>query len=365
MLGQLSIKKTLHTLFLLAGLVSATSFTPAYAADAPKAIRIGVATAGGGDPITWGGSPGSIVRENQWLESAFGDTEVQWFFFKGAGPAVNEALSNKQIDFAYLGDLPTIIGVSNGLNTKILLASGQRTNLYLATPKDSEIFTIADLKDRKVAIFKGTNGHLVANNLLLDSGIKETDLRSINLDTGSAQAALVSGSIDAAFGGFEYIRLLNDDLIAVPYSTHGKDPRFTRQTSLVTRNDFIADYPEHTQKVVDEFVRAAHWASQEENRDALLRIWAKSGVPYESFVVEFEGTPLAQRNSPLLDEFFRGRYQAVANDAKDLQFIRRPVDASQIFDDRFLQNALQTQQLTDFWVAYEADGTTPSPKGAQ
>lgn len=365
MLGHLSIRKIAHALLLTTGLVGFAGLSAAHAADAPKTIRIGVATAGGGDPITWGGSPGSIVRENKWLESALGDTEIQWFFFKGAGPAVNEALSNKQIDFAYLGDLPTIIGVANGLNTKILLASGQRTNLYLATPKNSDISTIQNLKDKKVAIFKGTNGHLVANNLLLDSGIKETDLRSINLDTGSAQAALVSGSIDAAFGGFEYIRLLNDDLIAIPYSTHGEDPRFTRQTSLVARNDFITDHPEQTQRVVDEFVRAAHWASQEANRDALLRIWSKSGVPYESFVVEFEGTPLAQRNSPLLDDFFRGRYQAVADGAKDLQFIRRPVDTSQIFDDRFLQQALQNQQLTDFWVAYEADGTTPSPKGAQ
>lgn len=361
MLGTFLVRGILRTFPLLISLGLAT-VAPSFAAETPKAIRIGVATAGGGDPITWGGSPGSVVRENKWLESAFGDTEVQWFFFKGAGPAVNEALSNKQIDFAYLGDLPTIIGVSNGLNTKVLLASGQRTNLYLATPKDSDISNIQDLKDRKVAIFKGTNGHLVANNLLLDNGIKESDLRSINLDTGSAQAALVSGSIDAAFGGFEYIRLLNDGLIAVPYSTHGKDPKFTRQTSLVGREDFITDHPDLTQKVVNEFVRASHWASQEENRDALLRIWAKSGTPYESFVVEFEGTPLAQRNSPLLDEFFRTRYQVVADGAKDLQFIRRPVNVEQIFDDRFLQQALQEQQLTDFWVAYDADGVTPSAK---
>ena len=39
-------------------------------ARAADVIRVGVATAGGGDPITWGGSPGGVVRVNQWLEQA-------------------------------------------------------------------------------------------------------------------------------------------------------------------------------------------------------------------------------------------------------------------------------------------------------
>ena len=57
-----------------------------------------MATAGGGDPITWGGSPGGVVRANNWLEQAFAadGVKVEWLFFKGAGPAVNEALSNKR-----------------------------------------------------------------------------------------------------------------------------------------------------------------------------------------------------------------------------------------------------------------------------
>ena len=92
-----------------------------------------MATAGGGDPITWGGSPGGVVRVNQWLEQAFAadGVKVEWLFFKGAGPAVNEALSNRQIDFAYQGDLPQVVGRANGLKTKLLLVSGARNNLYL------------------------------------------------------------------------------------------------------------------------------------------------------------------------------------------------------------------------------------------
>ena len=151
---------------------------------APDVIRIGVATAGGGDPITWGGSPGGVARANNWLEEAFKGTgiQVQWLFFKGAGPAVNEALSNKQIDFAYQGDLPAVVGRSNGLKTRILLGSGVRNNLYVSTPKDSTLNGLEDLKDRKVSIFRGTNGHLVAINVLASKNLTERDIKGVNLD---------------------------------------------------------------------------------------------------------------------------------------------------------------------------------------
>ena len=103
------LRRSASALFVLA--LSALAAAPVQAA--PEVIRIGVATAGGGEPVTWGGSPGGVVRVNNWLEEEFkaSGIKVEWLFFKGAGPAVNEALSNKQIDFAYQGDLPSIVVV--------------------------------------------------------------------------------------------------------------------------------------------------------------------------------------------------------------------------------------------------------------
>ena len=75
-------------------------------------------------------------------------------FFKGAGPAVNEALSNKQIDFAYQGDLPQVVGRANGLKTKLLVASGVRNNLYLVALVASPLSSIKDIRDHKVSIFR-------------------------------------------------------------------------------------------------------------------------------------------------------------------------------------------------------------------
>jgi len=334
----------------------------ASAQAAPDTIRIGVATAGGGDPVTWGGSPGGVARANNWLEEEFkaSGIKVEWLFFKGAGPAVNEALSNKQIDFAYQGDLPSIVGRSNGLKTKVLLVSGARNNLYLVTPTQSAIQSIKDLKGRTVSIFRGTNGHLVAINVLAADGLAERDIKGVNLDTGSAQAALVSNGVDAAFGGYEWFKVRDQGLAKVVYSTQGRDPALTRQAALLVRSEFEQANPAEVQRVVDVFVRAAHWSSEEKNRDELFRIWARSGTPVASWTAEFDKQPLAQRNSPLADDFIVARYKAVVGDALKLKLIRREVTVDDWFDTRYLKAALKKQGLEGYWNASDAKG---QPKG--
>lgn len=327
-------------------------------------LRIGVATAGGGDPVTFSGSPLGIVRNQQLLEKAFAgtDTEVQWFFFKGAGPAVNEALSNQQLDFAYQGDLPAVVGRSNGLDTKLLAALGVRANLYLAVPKGSDIKRIEDLKGKKVAVFRGTNGHLVSINLLAEHGLTERDIKVINLDTGSTQAALVSNGVDAAFGGRELFTLRDKGLIDIVYDNPTQDVRYTRQTALVVRGAYEKEHPQNVQKVVDTLVDAAQWTSEDSHQEAVFAEWAKSNEPAQSLREDFSGVSIRDRSSPLVDDFLIGRYQAVADQAKAAKLIRRPITLDGWFDARYLQTALTHKGLENFWTPYGPDGKQPAGK---
>lgn len=351
--------RTFPSRILAAGLLAAATLTAMTSARAaPDVVRIGVASAGGGSPVTWGGSPGGVIRAQELLEKEFEGTgtRVEWLFFKGAGPAVNEALSNKQIDFAYQGDLPQTVGRANGLKTKLLLSSGTRNNLYLVVPPDSDIKSIEDLKGKRVSIFRGTNGHLVAINILAAHGLTERDVKVINLDAGSAQAAIVSKGVDAAFGGYEYFKLRDQNLVKIAYSTQGKDPALTRQASLLVREDFEQANPDAVQRTVDVFVKAAAWASDEANRNALFDIWARSGTPAASWAAEFADTPLALRNSPLIDDFLIARYEAVGKEALDQKLIRRSVTVKDWFQPKYLQAALKKQGLENRWVAHDSKG---------
>jgi len=136
--------------------VAALSLAAVHAyADKPAVIRIGVAQQGNGDPPTFGGSPAATVQLQQSLEKEFAadGIKVEWLFFKGAGPAVNEAIANNALDFAYQGDLPSVLGRANGLKTRLLLASGVRVGIKIAVPTDSDIRSIKDLKGRRVSIW--------------------------------------------------------------------------------------------------------------------------------------------------------------------------------------------------------------------
>ncbi|WP_311969936.1 ABC transporter substrate-binding protein [Pseudomonas baltica] len=327
-----------------------------------EVLRIGVASAGGGEPVTFSGSSVSILRNQQLLEKAFAgtDTEVQWFFFKGAGPAVNEALSNKQLDFAYEGDMPQVVARANGLDTKLLAAAGVRSRVYLAVPKGSPIKTIEDLKDKKVGLFRGTNLQLVADNLLAAHGLKERDLKIINLDSGSNLAALAAKGVDAGFGGRELFKLRDEGLVDIIYDNAENDPRYTRQAALLVRGDYEKSHQEQVQKVVDTLVDAAQWASNEGNRDAVIIEWAKTQEPIASIKADFNGLALRDSTSPLIDDFVRGRYALVAQQSLEEKLIRRPVSIDGWFDTRYLDNALKKKGLEKFWTAYAADGKQPA-----
>lgn len=186
----------------MAGAIAALAFSMSIShAGNPSIIRIGVAQSAIGNPPTFAGSSIAIAHSKGWIEEEFkrDNIKIEWYFFKGAGPAVNEALTNRQIDFAAQGDLPSIIGKSGGLKTRLVFASATRAYIYLAVPPDSAIKSVKDLRNKRVSIFKGTNAHLPINRLLEANGLTERDLKVVNLDKAGSQAALATRAIDAAF----------------------------------------------------------------------------------------------------------------------------------------------------------------------
>ena len=332
----------------------------AHAAYAEKlsVIRIGVAQQGTGDPPTFGGSPAATVQLQQLLEKEFAadGIQVQWLFFKGAGPAVNEAIADKSLDFAFQGDLPAVLARANGLKTHILLESGVRAGIKVAVPPDSDIHSIKDLKGRRVSIFRGTNLQLVADNALAANHLDERDLRVINLDFASSLAALASKGIDASVSDYHLYKLRDEGLAKIIYESQTDGPQLTRQSHLLVVDDFDHAHPDIVQRVVTQFVKGAQWSSDEANRAALFNLWAKSGVSSSSWQAEFANQTLKERNSPLIDPFIVARYKSVAQDALQLKLIRQPVEVDSWFEPRYLDEALRTLKLEHYWTRYDAVG---------
>jgi sulfonate transport system substrate-binding protein len=328
-------------------------------AEEPLVVHVGYAAIGVDNRPYAEGTSAATARAGEYLEKEFANDpniKIEWTFFKGAGPAVNEGFATDQLDFAYQGDLPSLIGRATGLKTKYLLASGARKPLYLAVAKDSGIKKIEDLRGRKIALQRGTNGHLAAIKILESHGLKERDVQVVNLDSAGTVAALSSKDIDAAFGDTQLINLAAKGSADVIYTTKGDDPRFGRNAGIIGREAFIDTHPEITQRVVDAFVKAAKWSSDEPNRATLFELWHKSGTPVPILEEYFSNDKLAYRNSPLVDDLLVSQYQEQAAKGKEFGLIRRDVDLNGWFEPKYLNSALERLNLTTFWQPYGADG---------
>jgi sulfonate transport system substrate-binding protein len=336
---------------------TALGSTPAFAA-APTTIRIGVAQPAIGTPPGFYGSSASIAHAKGWIEEEFkaDGTRIEWIFFKGAGPAVNEALTNDQLDFAMQGDLPSIVGRAGGLKTKILLGSGIRANIYLAVPPDSPIRSIKDLRGKRVSIFKGTNAHLPVMRILESAGLTEKDIRGINLDSGTSRAAIATKDIDAAFGGVDLLVLRNQGLARIVYTSKGDNPVYTRQSHVLVTERFANANPDATQRVVNALVRTARWCSDDSNRDEIFRLWARTGFPYEVWKEDYDGEPLRVRFNPRFDAFLRDRYRDAVEQAVRFKLTRKSFDTTHWLDASYVDKAVQTLKLQNYWPEYQPNG---------
>lgn len=345
----------------VAGLAAAGLIAPLglRAQTAPaKVIRLGSPDLGTAGKPSPGASALAIVQANRWLEEEFAQDgiEVQWNFFRGAGPAVAEALAAKQLDLVYLGDLASVIHKSRGLPTRYLLPTGRGSNSYLATAPGSTIRTVEDLKGKRVSVLKGTAYQRPFDKLLATAGLTEKDVKLINMDWPSSKAAVVAGQIDATFGGPDLF-ILRDKGVQIPLSTRGRGPGFEINAGALATEDFVTHQAPLVQRVVKQLVRAAHWASLEGNREALIKLYANnSGNPELAFREELAGENLAQRYSPLVDDGLIAAYQGVHDEGLKLGLIRQGYDVKTWFEPKFVQRAIKDLKLENTWKEADANG---------
>jgi sulfonate transport system substrate-binding protein len=346
-----------HALRSLAA-CAATLALPSFAAAAPQVIRIGVAQPATGQPPSVAGSSMAVAHAKGWIDEEFkaDGIKVEWLFFKGAGPAVNEALSNQQLDFAFQGDLPSIVARAAGLKTRVIFATGVRSNLYIGVPPDSPLKTIQDLRGKRVSLFRGTNMHLPALRLLEAHGLTERDVRILNLDTAGYLTALATRDIDGAIGAMDILRLRDKGQVRVLYRSKGDSPIFTRQSHVLVTDEFAAAHPQLVQRVINAAVRTARWSSDEANREEVLRLWARAGTPYEHWKEDYDGEPLRVRLNPNFDPFLVGRYKDAEAQAFRFRLSRARFDVDAWIDQRYLKVALREQKLDTFWPVFQANG---------
>jgi sulfonate transport system substrate-binding protein len=347
-----------------AALAVATAFNvamPAVAKETPPAvIHIG----GQGNPAgkPYGTAVIGVLRAKNYLEDEFKaeGVKIEWQFPRGTGPAINEAIASGQLDFANYGGLPNIVGKGAGLPTKVLASYGSTPN-YLLVRKGSGITKLQDLKGKKVTVSRGTINELALNTMLSQARLGLNDVQLFDLKAADQITALTSGDVDAVVGNYTLLVLPARGIGQVIYSTKGRIDPANAFGSFVVTASFAMKYPETTQRVVNAFVRAANYASQEANREDLFKIWELTGAPRKDLSDDYDGDKLADRLSPLLDGFYVDNIKRGIVFAQEQKLIRRPIKIDEWLDASYLKKAIKDQKLEGVWTPRDAAGKAQQP----
>lgn len=347
------MKNVLKTLAPLALLLS----LGAQAAENPTVIRFGSPIVGTGNrPVAYG-SYYATAQTKALFEQEFkkDGIRIEWNNFKGAGPAVNEAVANNLLDITWEGDLPALIGKAGGLNTRLILASGF-LNTYLVVPNNSTAESLEDLKGKKVAVFKGTAPQLSAAKILAEHNLKERDFRTISMDGNTATAALTTGDVDAIWTGSSAYQLVDRGVGKIVLDTRDRSYELASQGFVLANEQFEQKYPHIVQRIVNVLVKEAVWSSEAANKSKVLQLWAKSGIPYSSLARDIEGIDLKRAQSPLLDPFFLANIKRNAEQAKKLNLLLGDVNIDEWQKPEYLQQALKEVGAEHYWTTYNAQG---------
>ncbi|MFT4268211.1 MAG: NrtA/SsuA/CpmA family ABC transporter substrate-binding protein [Xenophilus sp.] len=163
-----------------------------------------------------------------------------------AGPAMLPALAAKEVDLAWMGEVPVVTAFSNGAPLEILLAERlDETNHRLVVRPAAGIGKLSDLKGKRVGVSLGSTGHYHLLQALHQAGLSPADVTVVNLAPAAMPPAYLAGQIDAAITWEPNVGLL-EKAGAKPIAT-------TRSLGLVTggfwvaRSAFTHDQPQAVQ----------------------------------------------------------------------------------------------------------------------
>lgn len=286
------------------------------------------------------GSTGILpyAREKKSFEKAFekAGAAVEWHEF-ASGPPHFEALASGRLDFGATGGTPLIAGQSGGVDFKAIAVTtdGKKGN-SIVVPKGSAVKELKDLKGKKIAVAKGSSAYNFLYMALERAGLKDEDIKLVQLQPDEARPALDNGSIDAWSTWEPYVTTAVFQTGA-KVLVSGADLNINAPGFLIARTDFTEEHPELTvlflktyEEVRKHFTENLNEVSQE--------IADAEGVDVDIISTVLKNSePIL---SPATDEFKKA-HQDQADFLFEAGGIHKKLDTSEVIENRYIEEVLK------------------------
>ncbi|MFJ3468404.1 ABC transporter substrate-binding protein [Pseudomonas sp. NPDC090201] len=191
-----------------------------------------------------------------------------------AGSPVAEALNVGSLDLGLLGDAPPLFLGALGAPIKVIAITRQNLGgVAILARKDSDIHSIADLRGKRAAIWKGSWSQQLLFTALDNAGVPRDSLDLRYLSALDASHALDGGSVDVIATWEPYVTQQERQGARILATAEGLIPA----QSYVVANAHIIDTK---RAAIDDFLKrlkkAREWTLKDSaNTDAYADAWAK------------------------------------------------------------------------------------------
>ncbi|MFW2499840.1 MULTISPECIES: ABC transporter substrate-binding protein [Clostridium] len=217
---------------------------------------------------------GGIAQQKKYFEEEFKKIgyEPEYVPFSGGGPAINEAIVAKKLDFAIYGDLPSIVLKSKGIGVSLIGITNNSLNLDLIVSKNSSINSVQDIKGKKIIVTKGTIVQNYFQHLIDANNINISDVDVVNAG-GDSVSTFLSGSVDGlGTTDIQAQKLVQDGSAKIIHSTVDKLD-WSSQNVVLSRDDFAKDNPDAPVALLKALIRGKNLIKDTSDKNEIYKFF--------------------------------------------------------------------------------------------
>lgn len=207
----------------------------------------------------------NILKENGYLDERLAKDgyKVEWIEFE-SGTTLLEALSTGNIDYGNAADGPGIFAQATG--KELVYTGASIPNLEgvgTMVKQDSDIQTYADLKGKKVAVFKGGNHHYLALLAIEQEGLTEEDIEWVyTSDASQGRAAFESGEVDALATWDPFFAGVEESLKPKTLKHNLTPDDYPNRTFYYATKEFADQHPDLVEAILEETDRSDQYSNK-------------------------------------------------------------------------------------------------------
>lgn len=302
------------------------------------------------DPVSFGvlraptGALAVVTGDKGWFDDAGVEVEFN-SFAEGGGPAIIQAMGGGQPDIALLNLATTVLALGQGSFDVQIVSVAANPAEALPLIATADIESVEDLAGKRVSTPPGGGQYYLLNSILAAHDMTLEDIDYRPLPVGEAQAAFLTGELDAVISSANGAVIIQDALSDAHVVFDGTmfDPEFGYSSPdvIIATRDAVENNPEGIAR--------------------FLKAYAESGVAYLN--------DSATRDEAI--QAIQDYMTSVGSGLEDVEATRKAVDAIEFYDLDTAAELLTSDAFTtainnqvEFWMANGTIEEAPDVEGA-